>query len=363
MMRSPLLLSVLSLLIAEAASLPADETVVAPRGVYATIDVRLANDTIAALLGQDDGERSRAIAEIEASPAKYAPPVFYVLSSVLFTAGRKDDAAFWFYAGQLRGRFDANRCADVSARQAIAVLNDQFGLPINQYMFKDTARLQALIPKVVEWDRKTPHDYDHRWINLHGMAAMIESLDSPAKKAQPLSLPRAEWDAIAEKTRTDYVEGLRQALALAEKRRAEAAASAPSISAPPGWERTLVGSWRQELSSVLRDLPASMPGMKPGEAGRREAAERIRLEWSVEADTIAVVNPMVPADRRTPPYRYKVTAVEGNLATLKVSPSEGPSFDWKVEYLEPDAIRLVGDAGDEVYRLRRVAAPGAGARR
>ncbi len=344
--------------VASPAATPADEKVVAPRGKYAGIDVRLANETIAALMGEDEGARSRATHAVEAAPEKYAPPVFYVLSSVLFASGRKDDAAFWFYAGQLRGRFDANRCADVSARQAIAVLNDQFGPPINLYMFKDTdaARLQALIPKVVDWDRKTPHEYDHRWINLHGMTAMIESLDTPAGKPEPLSLPRAQWDAIAEKTRTDYVEGLKQAVAMVKKKRAAMAASAATAPAPAGWERGLVGSWKQELSSVLRDLPQSLPGMKPGEEGRREAAERFRLEWTMGPDTLAIVNPMVAADRRSPPMRYKVLAVQGNVATLELTPAEGPPFEWKVEYLERDAIRLVGDAEEEVYRLRRSAA-------
>lgn len=140
----------LLVLLAPASAVPADEHVVAPRGEYARIDVQLANETIAALTSGTESERSRAIQAVEAAPQKYAPPVFYVLSNALFAQGRKDDAAFWFYAGQLRGRYDANRCADVSARQAIAVLNDQFGPDINQYTFKDTARLEALIPKVVD---------------------------------------------------------------------------------------------------------------------------------------------------------------------------------------------------------------------
>jgi hypothetical protein len=354
--RLPLLL----LWLPPAAVVPADDKVVAPRGEYAQIDVRLANETIAALSSGTETERSQAIQAVEAAPQKYAPPVFYVLSNALFAQGRKEDAAFWFYAGQLRGRFDANRCADVSARQAIAVLNDQFGPTINQYMFKDTAKLEALIPKVVEWDRKTAHEYDHRWINLHGMTAMIESLDSPDGKPKALSLPRAQWDAIAEKTRADYLKGLSDAVAMVKKERA--ASSVPTVAAPAGWERGLVGSWKQELSSVLRHFPQSLPGVKPGEAARREAAERFRLEWTVGPDTLAVVNPMTAADRRPPPYHYKMTAVEGNVATLQLTPPDGPAFDWKVEYLEPDVIRLVGNAGDEVYRLRRLA-PAAGAAR
>src|SRR6266545_1135181 len=85
----------------------ADEHVVAPRGEYARIDVTLANETIAALTTGTEAEKGRAIQAVEAAPQKYAPPVLYVLSSALFARDRKDDAAFWFYAGQLRGRFDA----------------------------------------------------------------------------------------------------------------------------------------------------------------------------------------------------------------------------------------------------------------
>jgi hypothetical protein len=184
-----------------------DEVAVKPRGEYARIDVRLANETIRALVNGTDAERQRAIDAIELAPQKYAPPVLSQLSNTLFAQGRQDDGAFWFYAGQLRGRFDANRCTDVSARQAVAVLTDELGPPINKYMFKDLPKLEALIPKVVEWDRRTPHEYDHRWINLHGMAAMIESLDPASGKPQPMSLPREQWDKIAEDTRSDYLKG------------------------------------------------------------------------------------------------------------------------------------------------------------
>jgi len=199
---------------------------------------------------------------LQTAPQKYAPPVFYVLSNILFSDGRQDDAGFWFYAGQLRPRFDANRCADVSARQAVAALTEEFGTPINQYMFKDFAKVEALIPKVVEWDRKTPHEYDQRWINLHGMAAMLESLDPATGKPNSLSLPRDQWDAIAEKTRVDYVEGLRQAGVMLKERAAAAAlrgqrARRAGLGAAPG--RIL------EAGSLVDSRPA------PESASRRKA--------------------------------------------------------------------------------------------
>jgi hypothetical protein len=63
---------------------------------------------------------------------------------------------------------------------------------------------RAVVERVVEWDRATPHDYDHRWINLHGMGAVTGS--------GPLSRPAAEWPAIGERTREEYLRGLDEAL-------------------------------------------------------------------------------------------------------------------------------------------------------
>jgi hypothetical protein len=326
-----------------------EEHAVAPRGEYAKIDVRLAQETIAALQSGVGSERARAIKAIETAPQKYAPPVFYVLAGVLFTEGRKDDAGFWFYAGQLRARFDANRCADVSARQAVAVLTDEFGSPINQYMFEDFAKVEALIPKVVDWDRKTAHDYDQRWINLHGMDAMLASLD-PAGKPKPLSLPQEEWDAIAEKTRSEYVEGVRQA-GIMVKERAAATAARASVRAKPRWEQQLLGSWKMELSSLLTQVPKGTSGAEA--AARRTRLERARVEWTIRPDTIAIVNPLVEATRNTPPYRYRIVEVKGNIARLQLTPGDGPADEWDLEYLDPNLIGVL-HGSQEVYRLRRV---------
>ena len=131
----------------------------------------------------------------------------------LFQQGDREDSLFWFYAGQLRARFDANRCADVSARAAVGALNEEYGPPINRYAFRNLAQLEELIPKVVAWDRRTPHDYDHRWINLHGMGA----LTGGDGETRALSLPQEQWQAIAERTRDDYLRGFREAMAQAKQ--------------------------------------------------------------------------------------------------------------------------------------------------
>jgi hypothetical protein len=200
------------------AGVPAQERVLQPKGEFAQIDTRLANETIEVLAEGSAEEQQRTIQRIKDQPENFASPVFCVLSNALFQRGEKDDAAFWFYAGQLRARFDANRCADATARQAVSELNRRFGPAINQYAFEDVPKLEALIASVVEWDRRTPHRYDHRWINLHGMAAMMSGLGGKSGASPGLSAPDEEWEKIAEKTRTDYLNGFRRAIAQRKSR-------------------------------------------------------------------------------------------------------------------------------------------------
>jgi hypothetical protein len=187
----------------------AETHILKPSGEYAQIDVRLSNEALLSLAKGTAGEKQKTAERIEAHPEDFTPPVFYALSRVFFDDGRKDEAMFWFYAGQLRARFDANRCADISARQAVAVLNREYGPSINRYAFKDIAKLEELIPRVVDWDRKTPHSYDRRWINLHGMGAISSGFE-PDRQA--LSLPKDQWDSIAEATRSNYLNDFRMAI-------------------------------------------------------------------------------------------------------------------------------------------------------
>jgi len=182
-----------------------------PSGEYARIDTTLEKETMQVLARASAEQKLKVITQIKKAPDKYAPPVFYLLSNVLFQKGDKDEGAFWFYAGQLRARFDANRCADLSARAAVQVLNEQYGHHINEYTFHNLPMLEELIPKVVEWDKKTAHNYDHRWINLHGMNAVISGMGS-ASTPTALSLPKEQWEQIAEQTRSDYLSGFRKAM-------------------------------------------------------------------------------------------------------------------------------------------------------
>ncbi|MCE0762662.1 hypothetical protein LWC35_07030 [Pseudonocardia kujensis] len=179
--------------------------VVEPTGEHATIDTALARDAIAGLLDTDPDVRRQVAELVQLEPERLAPPVLYALSEVLLDRGRPADAAFWFHAGQVRARFDARRCTDPTAAAAVEALDERFGGPVNRFAFTDPERLRRTVVRAVAWDRRTPHHYDHRWIALHGMSAYLGS-------AGPLSVPEEEWDALAARTRADYLAGLRIAL-------------------------------------------------------------------------------------------------------------------------------------------------------
>ncbi len=178
---------------------------VKPQGEYAEIDTSSTIRAVEILRGKDEGARKALIDDIQKNSANYMPPVFFTLAQTLWELGKKEDAYFWFNAGYLRASFDAARCADVSARQAVAVMI--MGLPQELYksQFDDVDKLKEIVLKVIKWDEETPHNYDHRWINLHGMGAMISSLDKDKKEKVPqLSIPKSEWDSLAKQQREKY---------------------------------------------------------------------------------------------------------------------------------------------------------------
>ena len=55
----------------------------------------------------------------------------------------------------------------------------------------------------VQWDRETPHDYDARWIALHGIRG-FHPKPAPVT-AEPLTIPQDQWETLAEKNRDEYL--------------------------------------------------------------------------------------------------------------------------------------------------------------
>jgi len=131
------------------------------------------------------------------------PAAYYILAQKLFESGKKDEAVFWFYAGQLRYRFHllANPNLEPSGDPALfASLSEVIGRPINEYAFGDLKALDATLEKVLAWDEATANGFtstkEHKaeWLKtrdgLKGMRKQVmESGDSIRAQREANGLP------------------------------------------------------------------------------------------------------------------------------------------------------------------------------
>lgn len=109
-------------------------------------------------LAQDDFQAMDAPALVAAAPTIH-PAGLYVLAGKLFAEGRKDEAVFWFYAGQLRYRVHlaCHPDLDPSGEPALfGALSETVGRPLNEYAFGDVPALAKTLDRVLAWDAETP---------------------------------------------------------------------------------------------------------------------------------------------------------------------------------------------------------------
>lgn len=102
---------------------------------------------------------SQSIEELEHGIENQHPATFYVLAGKLFVAGKKQEAVFWFYLGQLRYRvyLAANKGNPSGDPALFASLSEEVGRPINEYAFGDIPQLAKTIDAVIAWDRSHPN--------------------------------------------------------------------------------------------------------------------------------------------------------------------------------------------------------------
>ena len=167
-------------------------------------------ETIVKLGSNDIETQKSAITEILSAPDVQSPPVLYMLSAILFRTNRQSEAVKWFYIAQLRATYDANRCTDKTASGAVTALNQQVGLEINKYAFKDKAFLQQQVMDAISHVENHTELYDPSWISQHGMQATLSALNS--EKIKNATYPEADWPDIKKKTINRYREGFKEAL-------------------------------------------------------------------------------------------------------------------------------------------------------
>ncbi len=177
-------------------------------GEYAEIDVEREKRAIKGLTSGDDDEMERWAERIESRPDRFAPAVLFHLANYHFEQGSEYEALFWMYSGRIRCRFDIERCTDKSVEGAVELLNQQLPDLLRLIQFEDIDYAKEVMQEAIEWDRETEHNYDARWIALHGIRAF-----QPASEAEePLTVPEKTWKKLANKVRAEtaqqYAEGL-----------------------------------------------------------------------------------------------------------------------------------------------------------
>ena len=113
----------------------------------------------------------------------------------LWEAGRKDDAVFFFYLGQLRYRayLLANPNGDPSGGRALFdALMSTMGPPINQYAFGDIQALVATIDRVIAWDDGHADDYATRKAREDVKAGLKKMRDDVVARQDEIRRTRGE---------------------------------------------------------------------------------------------------------------------------------------------------------------------------
>lgn len=91
------------------------------------------------------------------------PAFYYVLATRLFAANRKDEAVFWYYAGQLRYRIRLACHPDLppgTEPALFAAMSEEVGRPINEYAGSNTTAWAAAVDRVLEWDERTHNGFE-----------------------------------------------------------------------------------------------------------------------------------------------------------------------------------------------------------
>ncbi len=186
---------------------------VIPTADPARIDLTETNRQIGILLGHDDKAAADLVDRIEHQPGDFSPPVIIFMANRLFDQNDRENAYFWFCFGRLRFLYDAERCADVTARSAFGEMMSSIKPDLRRYPTQ--MKPDDIVPfakRVLHLDSVTPSNYDLHWINLHGKAVFSDS-------GAPLSVPEAEWADLHRKICNDYLNG---AVSMAEEVKAMA---------------------------------------------------------------------------------------------------------------------------------------------
>lgn len=125
-----------------------------------------------------------AAREVLEDPAQLKEPLMlFAPAIVLYQHGAKEDGVFWFYAAQLRTRYQL--VFEGGDRGQLMMVMMMAAAGINNYAFQDIARFNRTLDRVLEWDRKTPNPIREREQTpdeREKVAAVYKGIDEMRKK-------------------------------------------------------------------------------------------------------------------------------------------------------------------------------------
>jgi WD40 repeat protein len=333
---------------------------VVPQGEYATIDTKPIIAVVLKLKNTTGHENDDLISEIEQHSANYAPPVFFSLADLLYRQNDLSDAIFWYNAGRLRGDFDAARCADISARDAINMLVLYTPTELRKAQFADVDKLRSIVQKVIQWDTTTPYNYEYRWINLHGLNAMRSGLGQSEANSEPLSLPQSTWTDLEKKNRDDYSRSVDSDITVWKQRQAQSSAAAASTPAAHAGVSTIPDTPvnrmlgltgpnqrvpRKEVINLglgdnfrVKDLAFSPDGRYLAIFGNLDAISRWLVIWDVAAKHEIARMTDIGAGFETNPRLAILWAQDNSFVTLGMSFKDdpnNPASPWQMRLWNP----------------------------
>lgn len=115
------------------------------------------------LTSSDKNSLTGVLKEIENNPELVPPRALFYAASALAQRGDMEQAALYYYAAQLRARFDAQRFPDddkASPHRAIGHLSLEVGTLISPWAMENAQRLKGVMVRVKDWDQRTAYSYD-----------------------------------------------------------------------------------------------------------------------------------------------------------------------------------------------------------
>ncbi|HEX8606522.1 MAG TPA: hypothetical protein VF774_28010, partial [Pseudoduganella sp.] len=110
------------------------------------------------------------------------PATMYMAAAV---AKNLEDAAFLYYAAQMRAKFDIRRfheSGDGGVSSLYGALNSQVGEEVNPAIARNPKALAAMLKRIDEWNVQPANTYDPGW-DIHGREKMNINEEAVLSKA------------------------------------------------------------------------------------------------------------------------------------------------------------------------------------